>query len=1430
MSLFTIRAVLLVTLLALTSLPELWAKDDGDRLRVLLLSGQNNHDWRATTPRIESILEDSGRFTVEVTDHPEQVTADALRPYDVVVSNWNSFHRGDQFDGVTDWPETTRRAYVEFVRGGKGFVMVHAGGSSHYDWPEYHELVVASYGFNQTGHGVRHAFPVRFDGADHPITSGMRPCLIHDELWHNASVVPGATVLASAWSATDKGGSGKYEPIAFVRPFGRGRCFATLLGHDVYSLRQPVSGSLLCRGTEWAATGVVTLPLPTRWPTTPAGVAALQSSPDEAFDAIRTYRFGQDRAALQTIMVLVSATEEDPLQRAAVAERMTSLLADEVTADCKRFLCKQLGQIGSAEHVPALAALLNDPRSAVAARGALEAIAGPHASAALCDALASTDGAVRVGLIHSLARLREPDAIPLIVPLLETDHHDTREAALAALGRIGGPAARRALLAVVSDLPDELESTSGTETRRYISTSGTETRRYISTSGTETRRYGSSSGTETRRYVGIWADAVLRCAARQMGLGDHQAATPLYEALLAGELPAHVRVAALSGQLACQGRSGGDLLSSALLNGDTVTQAAALRALREYGDAEQLEGLASRLGELSETLQPQAVALLASKGASSALPALVQIADQADSDLRHEVLRALGALGDETTIPVLLAKLDGASPAARALIADSLARPQSDVGHGDPALRSDVGHGDPALRSDGVNARMIAMAKTAEPEHARMLVSALAVRRATEAVPMLLELARRDDSKLADGAVGAVGKLGSGDACLPLIDLLRDRQRTASADVIRRALVQVSRRLPQSSTEPTLWVLESADERLAAELMPILSTLGGSAALAAVHERTTAGDDKLRLAAVRALAAWREPVALEPLLDVARSASSLRERTLALRGFARLLPLSRDPSANGRAALLASAIRLAERPDQIKALLACAPSAPSGAVLRWVTACLDEAALSGEASLAALALVQPLEQSHREQVLIALRRIVTIHPNQQVHSRALPHLCRLGGLVNLALAAAADSPDGWEPDHDGREADAAIDGDPETYWDEQDNQELYRLRLRFDEPTTVAAIGIRGYRHHYHVPRGFAVLCDGREVVRVADATYADNYLAVALPETTCTTLELAITDYYNGSPAIRELEVYGLLSTADPPQLEWSRTDSTLTLLNQRRPVWRFNYGPAAPKPFFHPLALADGTVLTWEAPPDHPWHHALWFSWKYLNGVNYWEESRQTGQSEGRTTVRDLKIRPSDDHTARIELSLCYAPPDAAPVLTEQRVIETTAPDEFGRYHLDWLMTFTAGEEDVVLDRTPLAHEPGGKTWGGYAGLAFRFAQAFRDPQAVSTDGAVTAWTGARHYSKASAMEYHGLIDDRPVGVAILDHPDNPNAPSPWYLIRSKVMTYFNPALICYEPYTLRAGASFTLRYRVIVHPGHWGLEDLQRELAGFIQPRPD
>jgi type 1 glutamine amidotransferase len=222
-------------------------------IRVLILTGQNNHAWRATTPKLKSILESTGRFSVDVTEHPEQCDAAAFAKYDVLLSNWNTYGQPT----VTNWPQATRAAFLDFVRSGKGFVSVHAGSSSFYDWPEYQQLVGGTWQVGQTGHGPRHEFTVKIVGKNHPITRGLTDFVTTDELWYRTALQPNIEILATAFSAPEWQGTGRDEPVAFTTRFGAGRTFNLLLGHDTSSMDDAGFQQLLCRGTEWAATGIV---------------------------------------------------------------------------------------------------------------------------------------------------------------------------------------------------------------------------------------------------------------------------------------------------------------------------------------------------------------------------------------------------------------------------------------------------------------------------------------------------------------------------------------------------------------------------------------------------------------------------------------------------------------------------------------------------------------------------------------------------------------------------------------------------------------------------------------------------------------------------------------------------------------------------------------------------------------------------------------------------------------------------------------------------------------------------------------------------------------------------------------------------------------------------------------------------------------------
>jgi hypothetical protein len=73
----------------------------------------------------------------------------------------------------------------------------------------------------------------------------------------------------------------------------------------------------------------------------------------------------------------------------------------------------------------------------------------------------------------------------------------------------------------------------------------------------------------------------------------------------------------------------------------------------------------------------------------------------------------------------------------------------------------------------------------------------------------------------------------------------------------------------------------------------------------------------------------------------------------------------------------------------------------------------------------------------------------------------------------------------------------------------------------------------------------------------------------------------------------------------------------------------WTYN-ADHRKRPNLHPVAAPSGAVLTRDAPDDHPWHHGLWFTIKFVNGENFWEEQPPYGVLRHRDEHAIEWIRP--------------------------------------------------------------------------------------------------------------------------------------------------------------------------------------------------------
>ena len=279
-----IKLLMLLALLFLSSSGLFGA----DKITALIIDGQNNHDWKLTTPYLQAILENSGIFSVEVKTSPAAgEDFSAFRPefasFDVVVLNYN----GDS------WPASTMEAFEKYVKNGGGVVVYHAADNSFPEWKEFNRMIgLGGWGDrnekdgpylrwedgkpvkdNSPGkagsHGKRHEFIVDNRMPDHPILKGTSPRWKHtlDELYDSLrGPAENITLLATAYSDPETGGTGKNEPILFTVDYGKGRVFHTVLGHDDVSCSGVGFMATFARGAEWAATGEVTIPVPPDFP------------------------------------------------------------------------------------------------------------------------------------------------------------------------------------------------------------------------------------------------------------------------------------------------------------------------------------------------------------------------------------------------------------------------------------------------------------------------------------------------------------------------------------------------------------------------------------------------------------------------------------------------------------------------------------------------------------------------------------------------------------------------------------------------------------------------------------------------------------------------------------------------------------------------------------------------------------------------------------------------------------------------------------------------------------------------------------------------------------------------------------------------------------------------------------------------------------
>lgn len=265
-------------------------------IRVLIVDGFSNHDWKHTTELIRGIIEPTGLFTVAVSTAPPTTASpgwDVWRPrfsnYDVVIQNSNDIFGGPQ------WPRVVQQDFEKFVTNGGGVYIWHSANNAFVDWSAYNEMIglgwrkkdfgwaiaidehqnliriPAGKGLD-TGHGARVDTLVKRLG-NHPIHAGLpRQWLTPDiEVYFYArGPAKNLKVLSYGFDPQTK----MNWPLEWTVRYGRGRVYTSTYGHvwagDDQPSRMRCAGvqTVAIRALQWLAKREVTYPVPADFPAT----------------------------------------------------------------------------------------------------------------------------------------------------------------------------------------------------------------------------------------------------------------------------------------------------------------------------------------------------------------------------------------------------------------------------------------------------------------------------------------------------------------------------------------------------------------------------------------------------------------------------------------------------------------------------------------------------------------------------------------------------------------------------------------------------------------------------------------------------------------------------------------------------------------------------------------------------------------------------------------------------------------------------------------------------------------------------------------------------------------------------------------------------------------------------------------------------------
>ena len=406
-----------------------------------------------------------------------------------------------------------------------------------------------------------------------------------------------------------------------------------------------------------------------------------------------------------------------------------------------------------------------------------------------------------------------------------------------------------------------------------------------------------------------------------------------------------------------------------LRGGDREMQAVAIAMVKEMPGAEVTKALAKELPNLSATGQIQLLSALGDRGDAAALPAVVTALKSGDPSVRTAALKALGQLGDASSVELLAEAAAGSSGEEQKAARASLYR----------------------LRGPQVDQVIVTAIPEAQARTKVELIGSVGERNIRPGVGTLLKTAKDADRTVRTESLRTL-KIVAGPEDLPaLVELLLSAESPSDRDEAQKTVAAVAHKIEDKNrqADAVLGALPSVKEvQGRCSLLAVLGKVGVNTALPALTAALKDKNAEVQIAAIRALAQWPSGEPVADLLSVAESSDNQVHRVLALRGFIRLLGLSSQRPAEETVAMYKKAMSLSADVAEKKRVLSGLANTKSLAALQMAADYLEDEALCEEAGFAAVRIAGAIRADCPDQAGAVLNKIVQTAKSDSLRQRA----------------------------------------------------------------------------------------------------------------------------------------------------------------------------------------------------------------------------------------------------------------------------------------------------------------------------------------------------------------------------------------------------------------------------------------------------------